>query len=90
MSILIPCPWCGARDAEEFGYVGEVVARPDPRRATPEEWREYLYLRRNVAGWTTERWYHRAGCRRHLVVERHTVSNAVRLARDAAGQGTER
>jgi len=81
--ILVPCPWCGPRDSEEFGYVGELHARPDPLAATPAQWRDYLYLRRNVAGWTTERWYHRMGCRRYLLVERDTTTNEVRPARSA-------
>lgn len=88
--IEIPCPWCGLRDAAEFGYVGELVGRPDPRATTVEEWRDYLHGRRNPAGWTVEWWYHLAGCRRHLVVERQTVTNAVRAARDASVRaGTE-
>ena len=70
----------------EFGYVGEMGARPDPRTATPKEWRDYLYLRDNVAGWTTERWYHRMGCRRHLVVERDTTTNEVRSTRSHEGR----
>ena len=56
--LLIPCPWCGRRNADEFGYVGELVARPDPRSTTPTEWRGYLYLRDNRADWVTERWFH--------------------------------
>ncbi len=83
--ILLPCPWCGARDSEEFGYVGELSARPDPRSTTSEQWRTYLYLRANPAGWTTERWYHRMGCRRFLTVERDTTTNEVRTVRDAGG-----
>lgn len=84
--ILLPCPWCGPRDAEEFGYVGEMGARPDPRATTPMEWRDYLYLRSNVAGWTPERWYHRMGCRRYLIVERDTTTNEVRPPRAPAGR----
>ncbi len=76
--ILLPCPWCGSRDAGEFGYGGEPTPRPDPRTATPEQWRGYLYLRNNVAGWVTERWYHRMGCRRYVWVQRNTVTNEVR------------
>ncbi len=76
--ILLPCPWCGPRSAGEFGYVGETRARPDPQTTTPAEWRDYLYLRRNAAGWTTERWYHRMGCRRYLVLERDCTTNEVR------------
>ncbi len=83
--ILLPCPWCGARDSEEFAYVGELGARPDPHATTPEKWRAYLYLHANPAGWTTERWYHRMGCRRYLTVERDTVTNEVRSASDAGG-----
>ena len=83
--ILLPCPWCGPRDAEEFGYAGEPHARPDPLTTSTEQWRSYLYLRRNVAGWTTERWYHRLGCRRYLLLERDTVTNEVRTA--GAGPG---
>lgn len=79
--ILLPCPWCGPRDAAEFGYLGEVNARPDPRTAEHEQWRAYLHVRANPAGWTTERWYHRMGCRRYLVMERHTVTNEVRRSR---------
>ena len=78
--ILLPCPWCGPRDADEFGYVGEPRPRPDPLTTTPRQWRDYLYLRRNVAGWTIERWYHRMGCRRYLLVERDTTTNEVRPA----------
>ncbi len=78
--ILLPCPWCGLRDAAEFGYVGEIGARPDPRATNKKEWRDYLYLRRNRAGWTVERWYHQMGCRRYLLVERDTTTNEVRPA----------
>jgi len=84
--ILLPCPWCGPRDSEEFGYVGEMRVRPDPLTASTEQWRDYLYLRRNVAGWTTERWYHGMGCRRYLLVERDTTTNAVRPADPAASE----
>ncbi|MGI8701174.1 MAG: sarcosine oxidase subunit delta [Nocardioidaceae bacterium] len=83
--IVLTCPWCGARDSEEFGYVGELGARPDPRAATPEQWRAYLYQRVNIAGWTNERWYHRMGCRRFLTVERDTITNEIRSVLDAGG-----
>ncbi|MGH3348153.1 MAG: sarcosine oxidase subunit delta [Nocardioides sp.] len=75
--MLVPCPWCGARHAGEFAYLGEVTARPDPATTTPAEWRRYLYVRRNRAGRTAERWYHRMGCRRYFVVERDTVTNEI-------------
>jgi heterotetrameric sarcosine oxidase delta subunit len=58
--------------------VGERRTRPDPQTATPAQWRAYLYEQDNVAGWSTESWYHTFGCRRFVDVERHTVTNEVR------------
>ena len=83
--IVLDCPNCGPRDASEFRYVGERHTRPDPNATTPEQWRAYLYLRSNPAGWVSESWLHRAGCRRFLVIERHTVTNDVRDVRSADG-----
>lgn len=74
--ILVPCPHCGPRNVSEFRHVGEAVARPDPESAGPEQWREYLYVRDNPAGWTVETWYHRAGCRAYFGAERDTVTNS--------------
>ena len=79
--ITIPCPWCGPRNSADLRYVGESRPRPDPDNASPAEWRAYLYERRNPAGWTTETWYCRSGCRRYFVVERHSVTNEVRGSR---------
>jgi heterotetrameric sarcosine oxidase delta subunit len=61
--------------------VGEISERPDPNETGIEEWRAYLYARNNPAGWTTETWFHSAGCRQHLVAERHTMTNEVRTSR---------
>ena len=79
--ILLPCPHCGLRNSVEFHYLGEQKRRPDPDGTTAKEWRTYLYGHSNPAGWVTESWFHRAGCRRYLTVERHTVSNEVRASR---------
>jgi sarcosine oxidase subunit delta len=79
--ITVPCPWCGPRNSTDLRYVGEARPRPAPSSTTPEEWRSYLYLRDNPAGWTTETWYCRSGCRRFFVVERHTVTNEIKGAR---------
>jgi sarcosine oxidase subunit delta len=79
--ILLPCPWCGPRDASEFGHVGESLSRPDPAAASPAQWRSYLYLRANTHGWVVETWYHRLGCRRFIKVERHTETNETRETR---------
>jgi sarcosine oxidase subunit delta len=76
--LLIPCPYCGPRNASEFAYRGEPRRRPDVGAARPSEWRDYLYGHSNRAGWVLEGWYHRAGCRRFIRVERHTVTNNIR------------
>lgn len=75
--IQLPCPHCGLRNVSEFRHVGEVVPRPDPATATPQDWRAYLYLRSNPAGWTDESWYHGSGCRRFFKLRRHTVTNEI-------------
>lgn len=87
--ILLPCPWCGPRNVQEFHQVGETVTRPAVATTTPEEWRDYLFFRDNPRGWTVEHWYHRAGCRRFFVAERHTVTNEVRATRRPARQRGE-
>jgi heterotetrameric sarcosine oxidase delta subunit len=76
--MLMPCPHCGPRNVSEFRYLGEERRRPDPAGVSPEEWRAYLYTRRNPAGWTTETWFHASGCRAFFTAERHTVTNEVR------------
>ena len=83
----LPCPHCGPRDASEFRHVGEARTRPDPQTADPGQWRTYLYEQRNVAGWTTESWFHTFGCRRFVSVERHTVTNETRPAAGTAEPG---
>jgi sarcosine oxidase delta subunit len=37
-------------------------------------------MRRNVAGWSTENWFHRTGCGRYFALERNTVTNQFRAA----------
>lgn len=76
--LLIACPHCGPRNSDEFVFNGEVRPRPDVKTTTPAEWRRYLYMRENLSGWVRERWFHVSGCRRFLMVERHTVTNEIR------------
>jgi heterotetrameric sarcosine oxidase delta subunit len=80
--ILVPCPFCGPRNANEFRWCGEAKPRPESNRATPEQWRDYLYLKSNGAEWITETWYHREGCGRYFRTERHTLTNEIRATRD--------
>jgi len=79
--LVIACPHCGPRNSDEFTFNGEVVSRPrsDTNAA---EWRRYLYMRSNAAGWQKERWFHLSGCRRFLMIERNLDSNEIRMVRD--------
>lgn len=75
----IVCPYCGARDAHEFAYLGDAApTRPDPSAADAvEAFHDYVHLRDNPAGPLDELWYHAAGCRRWLVVTRDTRTHAI-------------
>jgi heterotetrameric sarcosine oxidase delta subunit len=77
----IKCPYCGERDAEEFGYLGAAsLKRPDPGAADAgQAFCEYVYVRDNPAGLNAELWYHRAGCRSWLIVERDTRNHEIKL-----------
>ncbi|MGH3404926.1 MAG: sarcosine oxidase subunit delta [Streptosporangiaceae bacterium] len=74
--LLIPCPWCGPRNENEFHYGGQAgIAYPgDPHTLSDAEWAGYLFMRDNPKGWFTERWAHTAGCRRWFDIQRHTVT----------------
>ena len=85
MATLIPCPHCGSRPREEFTIKGDAsLVRPSPD-AGAEAWHAYTHLRENPRGLHREYWHHSSGCRRWLVVERHTVSHAVGSVIDAGG-----
>lgn len=85
--LVIICPHCGPRNSDEFTYRGEIAARP-PVDSDPKAWRRYLYTKQNTADWQRERWFHVAGCRRFLDVERHPLTNEIRSVVDAAAGGT--
>ena len=76
MSFLVPCPNCGPRPAEEFGFHGEVTSRP-AAAPTLRDLTDYVYMRRNVAGPQREWWNHRLGCGQWFVAERDTRTNGV-------------
>jgi methylglutamate dehydrogenase subunit B len=84
----ISCPFCGARDAHEFSYLGDAtLTRPDPGAPNAADaFHAYVYLRDNPAGVHRELWYHANGCRRWVVVARDTLTHdisGVRFAADA-------
>ncbi|MDA3625466.1 sarcosine oxidase subunit delta [Saccharopolyspora oryzae] len=77
--MLIPCPWCGPRDENEFHYGGQAhVDYPDdPASVSDEDWGRYLFFRSNPKGVFAERWVHVSGCRRWFNVLRDTVTNEI-------------
>ena len=77
--ILLRCPICGERNVSEFRFGGEFKTRPaNPEgRDSDAAWVDYLYLKRNTSGIQKERWYHRAGCGRWFLAERHTKTQVV-------------
>ncbi|MCS0494392.1 sarcosine oxidase subunit delta [Ancylobacter sp. MQZ15Z-1] len=83
----IPCPYCGARDSAEFAYLGDATpTRPDPEAPDAQDaFHDYVYLRDNPAGAHAEWWYHAAGCRRWVKVERDTLTHVVSQAQFAGG-----
>ena len=75
----IRCPYCGERDLSEFTYLGDAdPKRPGAAGEAAEAFYEYVYLRENPAGVLSEYWYHGAGCRSWLKVERDTRNHDIR------------
>lgn len=79
MALLIACPNCGSRPFTEFWFGGELTARPPAPGVAVDPSAEFarVWYRQNVAGLQSERWYHYAGCRRWLTVQRDTSTNIV-------------
>ncbi len=78
VSFVLSCPNCGTREVTDFGYGGEVSARP-ASRPDRRELNRYVYFRRNVAGIQREWWFHRSGCRAWFIAERDTTTNEVKF-----------
>jgi sarcosine oxidase subunit delta len=77
--LLIPCPFCGARDETEFHCGGEAhIVRPkQPAALSDEQWADYLFMRSNPKGVHFERWRHVHGCGRWFNLVRDTVSDRI-------------
>ncbi|MBS1894813.1 MAG: sarcosine oxidase subunit delta [Actinobacteria bacterium] len=76
MSYVLDCPNCGPREVTDFGFGGELSARPTSRPSF-EDLNRYVYFRRNVAGPQREWWVHRSGCGQWFIAERDTRTNEV-------------
>jgi len=75
MGFRICCPTCGERSYHEFWFGGEL--RPYNESADLDRNYETVWLRTNASGRQSERWFHYAGCRRWLTLERDTRDNQI-------------
>lgn len=74
--LRILCPHCGVRAVEEFLY-GEIPATPDALTDPDARDVDRAFMHTNVEGPVTERWFHTAGCRRWITVQRDTRTNEI-------------
>ena len=75
--LWITCPICGERPASEFRFGGELPSVPDWIVGDEARNVDYVWMVNNVRGVTTERWFHGAGCRRWLTLQRDTSTDTV-------------
>ena len=73
--MIIHCPWCGARDENEFNCGGTThIVRPGSD-ASDEAWGKYLFFRLNPKGVHLERWRHSLGCGQWFNAARDTLTH---------------
>ncbi|HLT89336.1 MAG TPA: sarcosine oxidase subunit delta [Woeseiaceae bacterium] len=76
---LIHCPHCGPRAQTEFRYRIDAEGVPvEWENESPDEAHRRTFYRTNAIGFHRELWWHEAGCRSWLVIERHNRSHAIR------------
>ena len=75
----IPCPFCGERDLQEYSFLGEAgLKRPDPEASDAQkQFHDYVHIRKNTAGTTSELCLHTYGCRSWIVVQRNTLTHEI-------------
>jgi heterotetrameric sarcosine oxidase delta subunit len=61
----------------EFRFGGELPHVPEHLTDPAARDVDYAWMFDNVAGLTTERWFHAAGCRRWLTLRRDTRTDRV-------------
>ena len=82
--LLLPCPYCGPRDHSEFRYGGDATkTRPAHGLGDPKLWHDHVFLFDNPKGAHKEYWQHVLGCRRWMVVERDTMTQAISASQPA-------
>ena len=75
--LRIRCPHCGVRAVEEFSY-GEIPFTPDTVTDSDARDVDRAFMHTNAEGVVTERWFHTAGCRRWMTVQRDTRTNEIK------------
>ena len=75
--MLLSCPWCGARDENEFVCAGTSHIARAATEASDAQWAQYLFFRDNPKGVHLERWRHAYGCGLWFNLARHTVTHEV-------------
>jgi sarcosine oxidase subunit delta len=74
---LIPCPFCGTRSETEFHFGGDPGnVRPGAGDAVDRSWSDYLYLRNNIRGQTSEVWMHLT-CGEIFRLDRNTMNHQI-------------
>lgn len=73
--LWLHCPNCGSRPVDEFLFGGETPTVPDRITDPAERDVDYVWMFDNVAGPSTERWFHAAGCRRWHTAVRDTTTD---------------
>jgi heterotetrameric sarcosine oxidase delta subunit len=75
--LWIECPTCGRRPVEEYRFGGELRGVAETITDPIARDVDYVWMRDNIEGVTTERWFHAAGCRRWLTLRRDTMTDTV-------------
>jgi len=75
--LWIDCPTCGRRPVDEYSFGGELRGVPDTITDPISRDVDYAWMYDNVDGLTSERWFHAAGCRRWLTLDRDTATDSV-------------
>ena len=83
--LLLSCPFCGDRNESEFLYGGAARApRASAAAAGDAEWLDYLTVAPNPKGPVREKWWHKQGCGKWVVVERDTLTHSIAAAQTGA------
>jgi len=77
--MLIPCPWCGARDEAEFVCGGERGVRRSgaPDAFDDAAWLDRMMMRDNRRGAHVELWWHAKGCGTWFAITRDTLTHEI-------------